>query len=195
MKFGSSISFTINKIMSRIGKKTIQIPDGVEVIIEDHKVTVKGPKGELVRTFLPDVKIEQKEKELIVSPAFESKRKNAIWGLSRALLNNMVEGVKSGFEKKLEMEGIGYRAVVEGADLTLYAGFSHPVKVKCPEGLKFLVEKNVITVSGVDKELVGLQASQIRKVRKPEPYKGKGIRYQGEVVRRKAGKRVVTGAK
>jgi large subunit ribosomal protein L6 len=183
------------KYMSRIGKKIIQIPEGVEVIIDGYKVTVKGPKGELVRIFLPDVKIEQKDKELIVSPAFESKRKNAIWGLSRALLNNMVEGVKNGFEKKLEMVGIGYRAVVEGTDLTLYAGFSHPVKVKCPEGLKFLVEKNVITISGVDKELVGLQASQIRKIRKPEPYKGKGIRYQGEVVRIKAGKRVATTAK
>lgn len=182
--------------MSRIGKKTIQIPEGVEVKIEGQKVTTKGPKGELVRTFLPDVKIEQKEKELSVVPIYENKRKNAIWGLSRALLNNMVEGVQSGYEKKLEIEGIGYRAVIEGADLTLYAGFTHPVKIKCPEGIKFLVEKNVITVSGPNKELVGLLASQIRKVRKPEPYKGKGIRYQGEIVRRKAGKRVTTtGAK
>lgn len=178
--------------MSRIGKKTIKIPEGVDVKIEGKKVTVKGPKGELVRTFLPDVNIEQKEGELIVSPAYESKRKNAVWGLSRALLNNMVEGVTKGYEKRLEIEGIGYRAVVEGVDLNLFVGFTHPVKVKCPEGIKFLVEKNVIIVSGIDKEAVGFQASKIRKIKKPEPYKGKGIRYQGEVIRRKAGKRVVT---
>jgi len=182
--------------MSRIGKKTIQIPNGVEVKIEGQKITTKGPKGELTRTFLPDVKVEQKDKELSVVPVYENKRKNAVWGLTRAILNNMVEGVQSGFEKKLEIEGIGYRAVVEGVDLTLYAGFTHPVKIKCPDGIKFLVEKNVITVSGPDKEKAGLLASQIKKVRTPEPYKGKGIKYQGEVIRRKAGKRVTTtGAK
>jgi len=180
--------------MSRIGKKTIKIPEGVEVKIEGQKVTVKGPKGELTRTFLPDVKVEMKEGEVVVVPQFESKRKNAIWGLTRALLNNMVEGVKNGYEKKLEIEGVGYKASLEGQDLTLSVGLSHPVKVKCPDGVTFAVDKNVITVSGAEKETVGLIASKIRKVKKPEPYKGKGIRYQGEVVRRKAGKRVATAA-
>jgi large subunit ribosomal protein L6 len=180
------------KNMSRIGKKPITIPQGVEIKIDGQTVSVKGPKGELIRTFLPDVKVEIKENEIIVSPVFENKRVSAIWGLTRALLNNMVEGVVNGYEKKLEMEGIGYKANLEGKNLTLSVGFSHEVKVECPEGITFGVEKNVISVSGIDKEQVGLVACNIRKIRKPEPYKGKGIRYQGEIVRRKAGKRVAT---
>jgi large subunit ribosomal protein L6 len=187
--------------MSRVGKKPIEIPKGVEVKIEGRRVTVKGPKGELSRGFHSDIKIETKEGKIFVLPLIEihkearvgagrAKKIKAIWGLTRNLIFNMIEGVTSGFEKKLEIEGIGYKAELEGKNLILYAGFSHPIKVEAPEGIKFSVEKNIITVSGIDKELVGQLAAKIRRVRKPEPYKGKGIKYLGEVIRRKVGKKV-----
>lgn len=178
--------------MSRVGKKPILIPEGVEVKIEGQNVIVKGSKGELQKEIRPEIKVELKEKKLLVAPKKETKKTKAFWGLTRALIFNMLKGVTEGYEKKLEMKGVGYKANLEGEDLVLQVGFSHPVKIKKPEGINFLVEKNIITISGINKELVGQIAAKIRKVRPPEPYKGKGIRYLGEEVRRKPGKKVVT---
>jgi len=178
--------------MSRIGKKPIEILKGVDVKVENNTVTVKGPKGELQRDVPLEIKIEIKDNQIFVSPGKETKRSKAFWGLFRSLIFNMVEGVTSGYEKKLEIHGVGYKANLEGEDLILSVGFSHPVKIDKVEGIKFLVEKSIITVSGIDKELVGQIAAKIRKVKKPEPYKGKGIRYLGEEVRRKTGKKAAT---
>lgn len=178
--------------MSRIGKKTIEIPQAVEVTIENNLVKVKGPKGELERYIRPEIKIEKKNNQITVAPKKETKKTNALWGLSRTLIFNMIEGVAKGYEKKLEIQGIGYKANLEGEDLVLSVGFSHPVRVNKIEGIKFEVEKNIITVSGINKELVGQITAKIRKIKKPEPYKGKGIRYLGEEVRRKAGKKAVS---
>jgi len=178
--------------MSRIGKKPILIPENVEVKIEGQKVMIKGPKGELQREIRPEIKVETKEEKIFVSPQVETKKTKAFWGLTRALIANMVKGATEGFEKKLEMVGLGFRASLEGENLVLQVGFTHPVKIKAPQGIKFSVEKNIITISGVDKEKVSQMAAKIRKVRPPEPYKGKGIRYLGEVVRRKVGKKAVT---
>lgn len=180
--------------MSRVGKKPITIPQGVEVKIDGQKIIAKGPKGELEREVRPEISIEKKEKKIILSPKIVSKQTGAFWGLSRSLLANMVKGVQEGYEKKLELRGVGYKANLEGENLILEVGFSHPVKIICPRGIKFTVERNIIVVSGIDKELVGNTAAKIRKVRKPEPYKGKGIRYMGEIVRRKAGKKAATAA-
>jgi len=183
--------------MSRIGKKPILIPENVEVKIEGQKVTVKGPKGELQKEFPAKIRIELNENKIFVSPHIETKKIKALWGLNRVLLANMIKGVKEGFEKKLEIEGLGYKATLEfpnagGPILILSVGFSHPIKIKASPSIKFSVEKNIITVSGIDKELVGQIAAKIRRIRPPEPYKGKGIRYVGEVIRRKAGKKMVT---
>lgn len=180
--------------MSRVGKKPILIPTGVQVKIEGQKVTITGPKGELSREFRPEVKIEADKEKISVSPQIENKKTAALWGTTRAILNNMIKGMIDGYEKKLEIEGLGYKAALEGNDLVLSVGFTHTVKIKAPPGIKFSIEKNLITVFGIDKELVGLIASKIRKIRPAEPYKGKGIKYQGEVIRRKAGKKVVTAA-
>ncbi len=183
--------------MSRIGKKPIQLPTGVEVTTDGSRVSVKGLKGELSRVFpsgldfviTPGVSVS-------ISPHGGPKQLKALWGLSRALLANMVAGVTQGFEKKLELEGVGYRAVVEGdGTLVLTVGFSHPVKIAAPPGIHFSVEKNLITVAGINKEVVGEIAATIRRVKPVEPYKGKGIRYQGEIIRRKAGKRAAVAAK
>ena len=175
--------------MSRIGKMPIAIPSGVEVKIDGTTVSVKGKKGELSRTFQPTMIIEQKENEILITPANDERQTNAYWGLTRSLLNNMVLGVSEGFEKKLELVGVGYRASLKGKDLEMQLGFSHPVLVKCPEGITFEVPSQTeINVLGASKEQVGQVAADIRKWRKPEPYKGKGIRYVGEYVRRKAGK-------
>jgi len=179
--------------MSRVGKKPIKIPDGVDVILEGRKVTIKGPKGELSREVRPEVKVEVKDGEILVIPVLKTKNTKAFWGLTRALLNNMVEGVVKEYEKKLEIRGLGYKASLEQDHIVLMVGFTHSVKLKIPEGIKVSVEKKFITISGIDKEAVGLLASQTRKVRPAEPYKGKGIRYLGEKVRRKAGKKVVSG--
>lgn len=179
--------------MSRIGKKPIMIPPGVTVTITGDEVSVKGPKGELARKMHPDLRLEVKGREIAVSPVRESKNSRALWGLWRQLIANMVLGTAQGFAKKLELEGIGYRANLEGANLVMQLGFSHPVRFSAPPGITFSVEKNVITVAGEDKELVGQTAARIRGIRPPEPYKGKGIRYQGEIVRRKAGKKAVAG--
>lgn len=175
--------------MSRIGKKPIQIPAGVEVKVEGNSVSIKGPKGQLNLTVRPEIRVELKDGFITLSPAKETKKTGGYWGLFRTLIFNIIEGVVRGHEKKLEIQGVGYRANIESGDLNLIVGFSHPVKIKKPEGITFGVEKNIITINGSDKELVGQMAAMIRKVKKPEPYKGKGIRYVGEVVRKKVGKK------
>jgi large subunit ribosomal protein L6 len=188
--------------MSRIGKKPIQIPEGVEIKIDqltnvNQKITVRGPKGELILNMPAEVKLEIKEKNILVHTQVQSKKTKAAWGLFRSLVFNMVEGVTKGFEKKLEIEGVGFGAQVAGTDLDLKVGYINTVKIKAPQGIIFSVEKNVITVAGISKELVGQVAAKIRKVKPVEPYKGKGIKYLGEIVRRKVGKRVAattTGA-
>jgi large subunit ribosomal protein L6 len=181
--------------MSRIGKKPIQILPGVEIKIENptaksQKLIVKGPKGELSLVICPEVRVETKDGNLFVYPQIESKKTNALWGLTRALVANMILGVTQGYEKKLEIEGVGYGAQIKGEELELKVGYINTLKVKAPQGIKFTVEKNVISVSGIDKELVGQIAAKIRKLKPAEPYKGKGIKYFGEIIRRKVGKRV-----
>ncbi len=178
--------------MSRIGKKLIQIPSTVKVDIEGNDIKVSGPKGILNTKIHRDIKVEVKDGKLFVTPARPLPQKSkGLWGLYRALIFNMIEGVSNGFEKKLEIEGVGYKAAVVGDELVLNVGFVHPVKIKKPEGITFVVEKNVITISGINKEIVGQISAQIRAAKKAEPYKGKGIKYQGEKIRRKEGKKVV----
>ncbi len=175
--------------MSRIGKKPVSIPDKVLVTIDGLSVTIKGPKGELRRTLPQGVSIIQKENALIISPDNEKRRCRERHGLSRSLVANMVEGVTNGYSRKLEIVGVGSRAQVKGKKLVVSAGYSHPVEVIPPEGISFSVESNTnVTVSGVDKELVGNEAAKIRAIRPPEPYKGKGIKFEGERIIRKAGK-------
>lgn len=182
--------------MSRIGKKPILIPEGTQVSVEANAVKVKGPKGEISYKFSPEVKIVLEDKKVLVSLVKEGERSSrAIWGTTRAILSNMIKGVKEGFEKKLEVEGIGFKASLSGNNLELSLGFTNPIKVEPPEGIKFSVEKNVIIVSGIDLGKVSLTAEKIKKMRKPEPYKGTGIRYQGEHIRRKEGKKAVTTTK
>jgi len=176
--------------MSRIGKKPIEIPAGVEVKIAGQQISVKGPKGELSLKVRPEIKVETKEGKIFVTTQDETAK--AFWGLTRALLNNMVQGVINNFEKKLEIVGVGNRAAMEGQTLVLNVGFSHPVKMPAPQGIVFSVEKNIIIVKGIDKGLVGQTAAKIRKIRPPEPYKGKGIRYFGEEIKLKEGKRAAT---
>ena len=175
--------------MSRIGKHAMPIPAGVEVKIDGNTVTVKGPKGETSRTFASILTISQNEGVLTVERPDDTRESKSLHGLSRTLLANMVEGVSNGFSKKLQMVGVGYRAALKGKDLEMQLGYSHPVLVECPEGIEFACPSQTeIVVSGISKEQVGQVAANIRKWRKPEPYKGKGIRYEGENVRRKAGK-------
>lgn len=178
--------------MSRVGKKPILIPDGVDVKIDGKKISAKGPMGELFLNLPREVRAENREGKIFIYPHVQTKKTRAIWGLSRALVFNIVEGVIKGYEKKLEIEGIGYGAVPKGSDLELKVGYINTIVVKAPRGIKFSVEKNVITVSGIDKELVGQIAAKIRKVKPAEPYKGKGIKYFGEIIKRKVGKRVAT---
>ena len=175
--------------MSRLGRKPILIPAGVEVKIEPGRVSVRGPKGELSRLFKDDIAIEVNDGALLLSIKKPSRLARALWGTYASHLKNMMAGVTQGFSKRLELQGIGYKAELKDKELVLSLGFSHPVRFKAPEGIDFKVEKNVITVAGTDKERVGLISAQLRMLKKPEPYKGKGIRYEGEVVRRKAGKR------
>lgn len=175
--------------MSRIGKRPIAIPDKVSVTINGQQVTVKGPKGQLERELPPQVTVAQEGNEVIVKRINESRLARQRHGLSRTLVANMVDGVSKGFEKRLQIQGVGYRAQVQGRNLTLNVGYSHPVEIKPPEGVQVAVEKNTeVIVSGINKEEVGNTAAKIRDVRPPEPYKGKGIRYANEMVRRKAGK-------
>ena len=175
--------------MSRIGKQPITVPAGVEVTIDGTTVTVKGSKGELTRTLPSLMTIEQDGSEITVSRPDDSREAKSLHGLTRTLLNNMVLGVSEGFSKKLQLVGVGYRAALKGSDLEMQLGYSHPVLVKAPEGISFEVPSQTeVIVHGVSKEAVGQVAANIRKWRKPEPYKGKGIRYEGEHVRRKLGK-------
>ncbi len=175
--------------MSRIGKKPVQIPAGVTVTIDGTTVSAKGSKGELTRTFSDLVSITLDGDVLTVSRVDESKESNAQQGLVRTLIHNMVVGVSDGFEKKLELTGVGYRAALKGKDLDLSLGYSHPVIFACPENISFEVPDNThITVKGISKEQVGQVAAEIREKRPPEPYKGKGIHYEGEHIRRKLGK-------
>jgi large subunit ribosomal protein L6 len=176
--------------MSRIGKQPIELPSGVNVAISPGRVQVNGPLGELSQTVPARMKVEHEDGNLVVKRPTERGDDRALHGLTRSLLSNMVEGVTKGFEKRLEIQGVGYRAALRGADLELNVGFSHPVVVKPPQGITFEVpEPTVVLVKGIDKQQVGEIAAQVRKVRPPEPYKGKGIRYEGEYVRRKVGKR------
>jgi len=182
--------------MSRIGKQPISIPKGVQASVEGNTVTVSGPKGVLRRMVNPEIRAEVRDGMLCALPAFHTKRTPALWGLERMLLANMVKGVTEGYEKKLEPEGVGYRVQAEGdRKLVMTLGFSHPVSVQSPEGIAFKVEKNTIIVSGIDKQLVGQVAAIIRAKKPPEPYKGKGIHYLGEVIRRKVGKKATATAK
>jgi len=178
--------------MSRIGKKPIKIPEGVEVEINGNTVTVKGPKGELSQEIRPEIKVEKKEEKILISPKIETKKSRAFWGLTRSLLANNIKGVTKGYQKKLVIEGLGYKAEMEGDNLLLRVGFTHPIKISPPGEIKLSVDKNIITIAGMDKGVVGQVAAKIRNVRPPEPYKGKGIKYLGEVVKRKPGKRVIT---
>ncbi len=175
--------------MSRVGKLPVDIPQGVEVKISGQDVQIKGPKGTLSRTFHPLVEIAQEDGALRVKPREESQKARGLWGLSRSLLNNMVQGVTQGFTRVLEINGVGYRAEVAGDTLKLALGFSHPVEFKLPKGISASVEKNtVLTLTGIDKELLGQTCATIRAFRPPEPYKGKGIKYAEETIRRKVGK-------
>jgi large subunit ribosomal protein L6 len=175
--------------MSRIGKQPIAIPKGVEVSVDGSRVAVKGPRGQLERSFHRDMRILLDDGAVRVERPSEEREHRSLHGLTRTLIANMVEGVTSGFEKRLEIVGVGYRASLRGKDLELALGFSHPVTFQPPTGIEFEVPAaNRIVIRGIDKQLVGEVAAGIRKLRKPEPYKGKGIRYEGEYVRKKAGK-------
>ena len=176
--------------MSRIGRMPIAVPAGVTVeIAENNVVTVKGPKGTLTRTLAPEMDIKLEGAQIVVTRPNDLKRMKSLHGLTRTLINNMVVGVTNGYEKKLEVNGVGYRAAKSGKKLTLSLGYSHPVEMLDPEGIESVVEgQNIIIVKGIDKEKVGQYAAEIRDKRRPEPYKGKGIKYSDEVIRRKVGK-------
>jgi len=176
--------------MSRIGKQPIELPSGVNVAISPGRVQVNGPLGELSQNVPARMQIDQEDGTLVVKRPTERGDDRALHGLTRSLVANMVEGVTKGFEKRLELQGVGYRAALRGTDLELNVGFSHPVVIKPPQGISFEVpDATTVLVKGIDKQQVGEIAAQVRKVRPPEPYKGKGIRYEGEYVRRKVGKR------
>jgi large subunit ribosomal protein L6 len=179
--------------MSRIGRKPVTVPKGVTLQLEGNSVAVKGPRGELRRSLHPDMQIALDKDQFTVARPSEEKRHKALHGLTRTLVQNMVEGVSKGFSKTLEIQGVGYKAEAKPYGVNLVVGYSHPVKYQAPKGIKISVDNNIVVkIEGADKELVGQVAAELRAVRPPEPYKGKGIRYQGEHVRRKAGK---TGAK
>ena len=183
--------------MSKIGKKPIEIPKGVDIKIDNGSIFIKGPKGEFKVPVDSRIVVSINEGEARVSLKNDTtlgKEEMAIWGLTRALIVNMVKGVTDGFEKSLEFEGVGYKANVKGDGLELNLGFSHPIFVKAPEGIAFKVEKNIIKVIGINKELVGHVAAEIKSKRPPEPYRGSGIKYVGEIIRRKAGKKAATAA-
>ena len=189
--------------MSKIGKKPIQIPSGVDIKIDGSWVSVKGPKGELKKELPENIELKIENSQLTLKPKVITRESKTLWGLGSSMARNMIKGVSEGFEKVLEFQGIGYKAVVKparpgdsgrsggGNGLEMGLGFSHPVSFTAPEGITFKVEKNSITVQGIDKELVGKVAAEIRSFREPEPYKGSGIKYKGEVIIRKAGKKAV----
>ncbi len=176
--------------MSRIGRLPVAVPSGVQIKIDGHHVSVKGKRGELSREFHPDIKIELSDGKVVVTRPSDLPHHRALHGTVRALLANMVQGVSEGFRKTLQIEGVGYRAILEGSNLVFYLGYSHPIKVEPPAGIKFTVDEKAktVTIDGNDRELVGQVAANLRKLRPPEPYKGKGVLYQGERVRHKAGK-------
>jgi large subunit ribosomal protein L6 len=176
--------------MSRIGKKAITIPSGVNVTLEGQTVTVKGPKGQLAWTVSEEIEVKQEGAELTLTPRNDTQRARGMWGLSRTLVANMVEGVTKGYEEVLELVGVGYRAAMKGQALSMQLGFSHDVDIPPPAGITFAVPKQTeVRIAGIDKQLVGEIAARIRRIRPPEPYKGKGVRYAGEKVRRKEGKK------
>jgi large subunit ribosomal protein L6 len=176
--------------MSRIGKKTIVVPAGVTLTLDGQTVTVKGPKGQLAWTVADEIEIKQEGAELSLTPRMDTQRARAMWGLSRTLVANMVTGVTDGYQRTLELVGVGYRAAMKGNSLSMQLGFSHDVDIPPPAGVTFAVPKQTeIKITGVDKQVVGEVAAQIRRLRPPEPYKGKGVRYAGEKVRRKEGKK------
>jgi large subunit ribosomal protein L6 len=182
--------------MSRIGRKPIEIPSGVDVTIAGRSVNVKGPKGALTVDVHPSVtpSVTPEHTVVVAVEHPDAIKDRALWGLSRKLIANAVEGVEKGFEKKLEFVGVGYRVSVSGNTVQMEVGFSHPVNIELPQGISAAVEKNILTISGIDRQLVGEMAARIRRVRPPEPYKGKGIKYIDEVIRRKAGKAAKAGA-
>lgn len=180
--------------MSRIGKQFITIPQGVTVTLTEGLVDVRGPRGSLSLRLHPLIHVAQEGTHITVVPRRKTKDSSKMWGTFRSLIANMVKGVVEGYEKKLALEGVGYKVELKGNNLELQLGFSHPVKVSAPEGIEFKVEKNIITVSGISKEDVGRLAANIRALKKPEPYKGKGIHYIGEIIRRKAGKKATSSA-
>jgi large subunit ribosomal protein L6 len=176
--------------MSRIGKKPIALPQGVTATVDGQTVTVKGPKGQLAWTIAEEITVALEAGELTLGLRDETPRARAMWGLSRTLVNNMVVGVTAGYERVLELVGVGYRAAMKGQSLSMQLGFSHDIDIKPPEGVSFAVPRQTeIRISGIDKQVVGEMAARIRKIRPPEPYKGKGVRYAGEKVRRKEGKK------
>jgi large subunit ribosomal protein L6 len=176
--------------MSRIGSKPVEIPDGVNVTLNAQDITVKGGKGELSMALLEDVTVAQEDNQIVVTPRDDSKRARSMWGLQRSLIQNMVIGVSEGFTRELEIQGVGYRAAVQGNNLSLQLGFSHDVEFPIPEGIEIKCERpTAIAISGIDKQKVGQVAAEIRGYRPPEPYKGKGVRYAGEYVFRKEGKK------
>ncbi len=176
--------------MSRIGKNPVEVPDGVEVLISSQQVTVKGKLGELKSTLPPEVQVTRVDDKVWVKPCNQDVRTRSMWGLGRTLIDNMVTGVSKGFNRKLEIVGVGYRAAVDGNVLTLQLGFSHEIKMMIPDGIKVVCEKPTeIEISGANKQQVGQIAADIRSLRKPEPYKGKGIKYEGEYIFRKEGKK------
>jgi large subunit ribosomal protein L6 len=173
--------------MSKIGRKLISIPNGVEVKIEGHNITVKGSKGQLDFIFDPKIKVEKQDAEIKVSLLKEEAK--ALWGTTRALIANMIKGVTEGFKKQLEIQGVGFKATIKDKKLFLTVGFTHPVEVEAPQGIEFKIEKNIITVTGIDKQLVGQTSAKIRSAKSPDPYLGKGIRYLGEHIKIKPGKK------
>ena len=174
--------------MSRIGKKTIAVPKGVTVTLDGQNITVKGPKGELSVTIAEPITVSLEDGVVTVARPDDERESRSLHGLSRTLINNMIIGVTDGYSKGLEIVGTGYRVQAKGQDLEFALGYSHPVPVKAPQGITFTVEGNKVTVAGIDKQQVGETAANIRKLRRPDPYKGKGVRYAGEQIRRKAGK-------
>jgi len=177
--------------MSKIGKQKIAIPEGVTVTRDGEKLSVKGPKGALSKNFRDDIEIKMEDKLITLNPKRNDKFSKSLWGTYASHILNMIAGVQNPYQKKLILEGIGFKSEVKGKDLNLALGFSHPVIVKIPDTITVTAEKNTITISGIDKELVGNFTASVRGLKKPEPYKGKGMRYEGEVVRRKQGKKTV----
>jgi large subunit ribosomal protein L6 len=176
--------------MSRIGKKAIQLPSGVTVTLDGQKIAVKGPKGQLAYTAPEEIRVAQEDGHLTFTPTSDSQRAGAMWGLTRTLVSNMVEGVTKGYEETLELIGVGYRAAIKGKNLSLQLGFSHDIDMPPPEGITFASARpGEVKIAGIDKQMVGEVAARIRRIRPPEPYKGKGVRYAGEKVRRKEGKK------